>query len=132
VSQVVRLSRAAHSHAVSWAQVPQSSPSLRETQKKALVGVLVCALGLAAACALVAPDGRGASIHGARTSVAHRVVMSATRHFQSLDDEPAADAAPAADTAAPAAAPAAADDKKDDKKDDSDSGSHDKVCVYTL
>ena len=60
-------------------EVRRSDPgSSRETQKKALVGVLVCVLALAAAVALVAPDGRGISIHGAaaRHSVSHRVVMS--------------------------------------------------------
>jgi len=105
--------------------VRRSSPTTtRETQKKVLVGVLVCVLGLAAAVAVVAPDGRGISIHGARSTMAHRVVMSATRHFQSLDEEAlAADAAPA-DDAAPAqeeaaghdAAPAAEDKKKSEKK----------------
>jgi hypothetical protein len=106
---------------------------------------------LAAACALVAPDGRGVSIHGARTSVAHRIVMSASRHFQSLDEEaaPAEDApaaeeseeAPAedapADDASDAADAAAAGDeeeKKDKKKDEdkeeaSSSGSKDKIVL---
>jgi len=59
--------------------VKRSAPvSSRETQKKALVGVLVCVLALAAAVALVAPDGRGIRIHGsaARHSVSQRVAMS--------------------------------------------------------
>ena len=63
----------------------QRSPPMRETQKKVLVGLMVCVLGLTAAVTLA--DGRGISIHGARSSVAHRTVLSATRHFQSLDEE---------------------------------------------
>jgi len=110
--------------------VKRSAPvSSRETQKKALVGVLVCVLALAAAVALVAPDGQGIRIHGAaaRHSVSQRVAMSATRTFQKLDEEEAApppaedaaeeDAAPADAAAAEEEAPAD-EDKSEDKKDE--------------
>ena len=43
----------------------QRSPPMRETQKKVLVGLMVCVLGLTAAVTLA--DGRGISIHGARS-----------------------------------------------------------------
>lgn len=97
-------------------EVPRSSPvTSRETQKKVLVGTLVGFLGLALAVALVSPDGRVLSINGSRQSVTHRVVMSATRTFQSLDDAPAADAAAPSDDAAKAK-----EETKKKKKDEAD------------
>ena len=65
-------------------------------------------LGLAVAVAVATPDGH-VSIHGGRASLAYRVTMFASRHFQKLDEEaaPTAGAAPAAEAdAAPALPPA--------------------------